>query len=404
VTGRERPVIRAPSSQEQADKRQALKLWEGDRSRLLLAQPFLALLAMQLDLVPVVDSRIATACTDGERVYVSARFLLDLEPEERVFVLAHEIWHCALGHFARRGNREARYWNLAVDHEVNALLEEQDFVVPEDAVLFESWRGRSAEMVDEWLQRRPERRLPERGRLADHHGALDEHACAGDAVADPEFRPGAGGRDRIWQDWKTRVIAAAQQIEQRGGTLPGTVRRTLDAYRRPSVPWQRILRQFVHRSRRGRRTWTRPHRRFFGQGIILPGDDGGTLDIAVAIDTSGSTSGCLRDFVSEIRGIVSGYSVYRLRVLTNDAAVHSVQEFSPTRPLRPEALELAGGGGTDFRPVFDYLAREEPPEALVFFTDGFGEAPEHRPRWPVLWALPAHGAAPARWGRVVRLA
>jgi predicted metal-dependent peptidase len=231
----------------------------------------------------------------------------------------------------------------------------------------------------------------------------DEREGEADAVVDPDFRPGGGERGRVWNDWRTRVIAAAQQVEQRGGTLPDTVRRTLDAHRRPSVPWQRILRQFVHRSRRGRRTWTRPHRRFFGQGIILPGDDGGTLDIAVAIDTSGSTSGCLRDFLSEIRGIVSSHGAYRLRVLVGDATVHSVQEFSPNRPLRPDALELTGGGGTDFRPVFEVLARGEPPEALVFLTDGFGEAPEHRPRWPVLWALPAHGDAPARWGQVVRL-
>jgi predicted metal-dependent peptidase len=47
---------------------------------------------------------------------------------------------------------------------------------------------------------------------------------------------------------------------------------------------------------------------------------------------------------------------------------------------------LLGGGGTDFNPVFDLLAQHT-PQALVFFTDGCGDAPETPPPVPVLWVL-----------------
>ena len=59
----------------------------------MLRQPFVAMLAMRLDLVPVVDDRLDTACTDGERIFVDARFLHGLSAADRAFVLAHEVWH-----------------------------------------------------------------------------------------------------------------------------------------------------------------------------------------------------------------------------------------------------------------------------------------------------------------------
>ena len=394
---------RRPNAEEGAAKDRARRLWEQDRSRLLLTQPFLALLAMQLDLVPVVDSRLSTAATDGEHVFVDAAFLLGLSEPDRVFVLAHEIWHCALGHFARRGRREPRRWNLAVDHEVNALLAEQGLTVPDDAVLFPRQRGRNAEQVFEWLQRRAEERLPERGTLADEHEAPSTDAGESHAVIDPEFQLATTGRERVRRDWAVRVVAAAQQVERRHGELPGPVRRIVEAYRRPTVPWQQLLRQFLQQSHTAERSWTRPNRRFAAQGIYLPGRAGSHLDIAIAVDTSGSTTAWLPDFAAEINAIVGAFSSYRLRVITCDAAVHAVTEYTPDRPLRIEELALTGGGGTDFRPVFETLQADTPPEALVFLTDGFGDAPAQPPTWPVLWALPPHGEPPAPWGSVVRL-
>jgi predicted metal-dependent peptidase len=155
-------------------KRRARALWEGDRAALLLSQPFLAHMAMQLDLVPVVDSRLPTAATDGRSVFASAPFLLELPPADRLFVLAHEIWHCALGHFPRQGGREARRWNIAIDHEVNALIRSEGSVVPAGAVYFPEWDGRSAEEVYERIPAVQDRDgSGGRGPLADLHGRPD---------------------------------------------------------------------------------------------------------------------------------------------------------------------------------------------------------------------------------------
>ena len=388
---------RQATEADQRAKSEVLALWEADRARLMLGQPFLALLAMQLELVPVVDCRLGTAATDGERVFGNAHFLLRLDPEERLFVLAHEVWHCAALHFLRRGGRQARRWNLAADHEVNALLREQGLQVPRDAILYESQRGQNAETVYLWLQDNPKEERS-RGPWADLHQPVGGDGSEG--VVDPDYCPGGGS----WRSWPSRVVAAAHQVERQQGRMPRGVQQLVHDYRNPQLPWTELLRQFVTRGLDRRRQWMPPSRRFIGQGLYLPGQERmPTLDVALAVDTSGSTNPELSTFLSELMGIIAAFGDYRLRVLMCDAAVQSDQCYTPLEPPDPANLSFTGGGGTDFRPVFQRLARAEPPQVLVWLTDGYGEAPSEAPPYPVLWALTANGRRPVRWGDVVRL-
>jgi len=49
-------------------------------------------------------------------------------------------------------------------------------------------------------------------------------------------------------------------------------------------------------------------------------------------------------------------------------------------------LEIYGGGGTSFDPIFDYLAKSnEDVGGLVYFTDGCGSVRDRNPNFPVLW-------------------
>ncbi len=88
-----------------ARKAKTTELLAQDRQKLLTKLPFTGSLVMRLDLVPVSDERLPTAATDGDRIFVDIDFYAQLTAEERLFVLAHEVWHCALLHFLRRGDR-----------------------------------------------------------------------------------------------------------------------------------------------------------------------------------------------------------------------------------------------------------------------------------------------------------
>ncbi|MCB1876115.1 MAG: hypothetical protein KDH88_09080, partial [Chromatiales bacterium] len=61
-----------------------------------------------------------------------------------------------------------------------------------------------------------------------------------------------------------------------------------------------------------------------------------------------------------------------------------------------------GGGGTDFRPVFDWLDEQgQQPQLLVYFTDAQGQFPPHEPNYPVIWLVKGRDSVP--WGQRIQL-
>jgi predicted metal-dependent peptidase len=60
-----------------------------------------------------------------------------------------------------------------------------------------------------------------------------------------------------------------------------------------------------------------------------------------------------------------------------------------------------GGGGTDFRPVFDRVNKDGlDPECVVYLTDGMGSFPAVAPPYPVIWGNIYKGSK-YPWGDVV---
>ena len=116
-----------------------------------MKMPFVGAMLMRLDLIPVRDGRLDTAATDGDRIYVDIDFYMKLKSEERLFVLAHEAWHCALIHFMRRQNRDKERFNIAADLEIHFILTDEGlkppFVLPHNP----NWKGLSAEEIYERL-------------------------------------------------------------------------------------------------------------------------------------------------------------------------------------------------------------------------------------------------------------
>jgi hypothetical protein len=214
---------------------------------------------------------------------------------------------------------------------------------------------------------------------------------------DPDFRtrPDPSAAD----DWTTRVVALKGQL---AGKLPAGLEKAVEQVLRPRVPWPVLLRDFVSRSAGGRYAWLPPSRRHVHRGLYLPSRRDDVLRLAVALDTSGSTTGWMSRLLAEIGGIVGAFGRYEVRLLQCDAAVASDETFDDTRPLAVPAMKVRGWGGTSFHPVFERLSRN-PPQALVFLTDGFGHAPRAPPPYPVLWLLTPDGIPPADWGRVVTL-
>lgn len=425
-------------------KATALELWTGDRAQLVFTQPLVASLALQLPLVPVVDHRLPTAATDGRVIYVNAYWVQTLRPAERLFVLAHEVWHNALLHSRRCGTRDPERWNIAIDHEVNVLLREAGFTMPAEGILFEELVGLSAEQVYEELREMPQpprpinadvhldaggvvgrggrgggggtgaREAPQGGTGAGRGGDTSEEDPAPDAPSPGDGTPSSpfGPIEGKWDDdyrgrldteaveeWAERMVALGGSLP---GTMPGALKAVLQSMGKPNVPWYWLLRDFVTRAAGGRLRWLPPSRRHVHRGLYLPSRREDLLQVAVAIDTSGSTIMEWPRFQSELIALMRSFGRYELRLLQCDAQITHDRVYDDVRAI-PKGLAVSGGGGTEFVPVFDRLA-SSPPQALIFFTDGYGDAPRLPPPYPVLWLLTPDGTPPVRWGRVVSMA
>jgi predicted metal-dependent peptidase len=94
----------------------------------------------------------------------------------------------------------------------------------------------------------------------------------------------------------------------------------------------------------------------------------------------------------------------RLTVIQVDARVQSVRTFEAMGGEEiPQRLPMSGGGGTDFRPVFDWVSTHADGAIVLYATDGFGTYPQTPPPWPVIWVLTPPHVEPSRvpFGSVV---
>lgn len=393
-------TVRAPNAKEQQLKREVLKQCELDRALLLVSQPFTAKLLLQLELVAVVDDRLPTAGTDGERIFFNAGFMAGRAAQDRRFILAHEVWHCALGHHRRVLGRKADIWNQACDYEVNGLLREEFGYCPPDALEHEHFRGHSAEQIYDTLIRRSETNPLSSGQVLDEHD-LAEASMRDASVMDPDFNP-APVTSEAARQWRERLVSAAQQMARDRGDLPGNIARLIERLQHPSVPWQQELASFMETTYEGDRRWLPPSRRHLHAGLYLPSRRGRQMDLAVAVDTSGSCQPDLPEFLTELHGILGAADRVRLRILDFDTRVTQEREIDETRLHQLRSMQFRGGRGSDCRAVFTRL-ENEPPQALVVLTDGLIRAPAKAPGYPVVWCLTADGQAPVDWGRCIQL-
>jgi predicted metal-dependent peptidase len=126
----------------------------------------------------------------------------------------------------------------------------------------------------------------------------------------------------------------------------------------------------------------------------------GIDEIVIAVDTSGSIGvEELQQFAGEITAIADEMQPDRIYVVYCDACVQAVQEF-----VLPESVVLSpkGGGGTDFRPPFQWVEQQQlVPACLIYLTDLCCRSYPDPPEYPLLWVTDSQRTAP--FGETLRI-
>lgn len=377
---------------------------EALRASFLVRRPFLAQMALQLDLIAIVDDRIGTAATNGKVIYFDARYFDASSPSKREFVFAHEVWHCALVHMSRAKGRDQHLWNLAADHEVNVLLAQDGFEPPDGAVRFSWLTGMSAEEVYDHLLGEPQ--TDQVRQTFDVHlpCVFDSGPFGTPIIVDQDLNL-AGDAPSI-AEAKALSIFVARRVAHAHGKLPGAIAAQLQAWTKPTVDWRVVFAQFLERTLDKRYSWSRPQRRLLHSGLYLPSRNPheGVRRAVVGIDVSGSVLSLASAFLSEVRGMLQQVDIHELELLFFDTRICHRARVSPSTSLEKVLAPVKAGGGTCFHPILEEVSNmTDKPSLVVLLTDGYGSAPASPPTFPVLWALTEDGNAPVGWGSRVTL-
>jgi predicted metal-dependent peptidase len=351
------------------------------RVGLLLRASFFGNLATRLRLVNA-DDWCTTAATDGRNFYYNSRFIDMLRPKEIEFLFGHEVLHCVYDHFGRRGNRDPQLFNIANDYCVNADLKKHrvgEFITTVPCLYDHKYEGWSSEEIYDDLYEKAEKididRLVEM-MLDEHLDEEDDSEGEGDNKNGKGQRPKVSEEERakIRDEIKEAMLAAAAADSSGAGNIPAGVKRLIQQLTEPKLNWRELLRMQLESTIKSDYSWLRSSRRGWHMDAVMPGMiPEPMIDIAIGIDASGSIGEqMLKDFLSEIQGIMDSFPAFRIHVITFDTGVYNPCQYDSDNLDTICDYEVKGGGGTDFECVFNYLKEHDiEPKRLVMFTDGY---------------------------------
>lgn len=426
------------------------------RSDLILDHPFFGTLALRLRLKE--DPACDTAWSNGRTLAFNPEYIGALSPDKVKGLVGHEIMHLACGHHLRRGDRDHTMWNRACDLAINWILLDAGLTLPEGFLDDPDLRRMEVEAIYDRLLEDSERdeqgseNLGGQGEESDKNGGAGstgdqngdstpkggenrqdedgnmEEGSAWMGGGDREEKSGSdqeygdpGGSGEVRDGWDPedgdpspndlkdmdlgREIDLALAVNQAKalGKLPEGVARLIEKILYPRLPWGELLRRFVENAARNDYSWNPPNRRYVHAGLYLPSVKNEELpEIVIAVDTSGSISqGELDQFAAEVSAVLQDFDTL-VTLVYCDAAVSGIQELS--RFDLPLVLTPTGGGGTDYRPVFDLVGeRSMEPACLIYLTDLECINYPVPPDYPVLWVSTRTGKRVPPFGEVVEL-
>lgn len=375
-------------------------------------------------LKPVESDQYQTLGTDGEFLFYNQKFLDTLNEEEAAAVVLHEVMHCMHRHVWRREERDPMLWNIAADYAINIMVNES-FALPKGALLDMKYWGMSAEEIYDSL---PKQESQKQGWCEKHGWEGQESEGEGDSQdqkgkdkkdgkgsgkgkgKEKEDKDGKGGGKGLMdkladmlapkkpmpkstmteeqKDKKWKKIFEDTFIKNYGKLSDSMKRLVEKTFYMPVLDWASLVMNLLSEDYNDY-SFHQPDRRFLDEEYVLPDlySYDRLKDIVFAYDTSGSISDRdLKSFYMETLNLFNNFSSLQGWIAICDADLHHFDVVNPQQSFTD--FKFYGGGGTDFRPVFDAVKEKGiKPKALFYFTDTYGSFPSEPPPYPVFWLV-----------------
>jgi predicted metal-dependent peptidase len=377
---------------------------------LVIRHPFFGYLLFGSS-VKVVARAIPTMATDGRSIYCGIDFVSKEPIEILEFGLLHELLHIYFNHHARRGSRDAKVWNIAVDiftNEQCSLLLSHDngntrWPIPARFIQPAEWAlGKSCEEIYDILMKAEQ---DEPDVLKKLQPAEDELGSGSDMIPMPEPLPRGvdpldpqGSKD--WQGSFQQDVASARAMADKTVVtkrlLTDAVRDRMAKILKSTLPWGSILRgDLSYDLGWDEATYCPPKTKYYP--IILP-QTRSTKErvLLLGIDISTSvTDDLIQIFISNVMS--AAMKATKTVVVTFDQFQRDYYETTNPKTIF-EHVKFKSGAHykTSAMCVFEHADRLK-PSAICLLTDGHIEVPETAYK-NTTFVIPT-GGAHLPWGR-----
>ncbi len=370
------------------------------RIKLEKENPFFSFLALHLKLKEVkVEECLTMGITSSGKCVYNAEFVNKLTYEEAQGVLSHEILHVALEHLSSMPHvKFPEVANIAMDLVINDMLITNNLQLPKEGLLPTNHKyefkadNTTITEIDRKSWREIYSMLENKVKQDMKKSGFDVHNFDkpgyGEVGKDKSALAGKlSDEEKSW----SQILSDAYTYGKMQGKAPAGLDRFIDELCYPKINWRQMLQKFIIKELPYDFSYMRPSRRALASGIYLPACVKENLEIVVAVDTSGSIGKEeLIEYTSEVFGVIKAYENVRMTLVCCDARVTTTKEITLIEDIKE--INFRGGGGTDFKPVFEWMKKEKPnAKVLIFFTDGYGDFPEEVPNLKMLWCVSEGG-------------
>lgn len=398
------------------------------RNTLLVNLRFLDVALSQFELVPIASN---TLLTDSKRIFYNPKHILQnykIAKEIPVRDYLHIVMHCVFKHMYMNPTLNRMYWDLACDIAVENIITELDLTAATTAREHKQAQYIS-EIKNDIKLLTAEKLYSYLREKAQNHAFLDEIKSCFEAdnheiwymtVEELTAHLGIANSAKngngqqievglsaamsdVWQTISERMKVDMETFGKQQGLNPGAMTQNLLAVNREKYDYTAFLKKFAVMGEAMRINDDEFDYIFYTYGLQLYEkmpliepleykEIKAIKEFVIAIDTSGSTAGELvQKFVQKTYNILksteSFFTKINLHIIQCDANIQEDKKITCQEDFDEylKTMQIHGLGGTDFRPVFDYVEQLRQNgefvnlKGLIYFTDGYGEFPAKKP-------------------------
>ena len=341
------------------------------KSQLTSKYPYFGMLASRLK--HESNSEVRFYASNGVLFKYNPEFIETCSIDELIFILTNCVMHHILSHSQRKLNRKGFLWQLATDYAINNMLKKNGLKIPKGANFNNAFKDMYAEEIYEVLK---EENTFETTNTFDD---IEEEKFSNLSNIDEDLD------EKDESQWEY-AASLAKEVALRKSKTPLGLERLAKKMTLRNVDWKFELYNAINRHMRNNYAFMPPNKKHIYRGVALPSLSSDTLSLVVAIDTSGSINDeLLGAFLDEFKSIMQSFPSIAIELIIADAKVHAHYTFQGASEIN---FALKGGGGTDYRPTFEFIEANLPMSSmLLYFTDGDGIFPRIPPSYEVIWAL-----------------